>query len=93
MARDDVDYVALCRDGVFAQEIKPGSFAEALLRGPTPEWLTPLDSKMAITRCFACANRLRCAPACNDGAYALRDSKSDAALHRGDGCRLRSAVG
>ena len=45
IARAGADYIALCRNGVFAQELQHGSFAEALLRGPTPAWLTPLDSK------------------------------------------------
>lgn len=51
--RVGADYVALCRNGVFAQEIQPGSFAEALLRGKTPAWLTPLDSKDGDYALFA----------------------------------------
>ncbi|HWA23779.1 MAG TPA: hypothetical protein VG735_15400 [Caulobacterales bacterium] len=45
IARAGADYIALCRNGVFAQELQHGSFAEALLRGPIPAWLMPLDSR------------------------------------------------
>ncbi len=42
IARTGADYIAICRDGAFAQQIKSGSFAEALLKGGAPDWLKPL---------------------------------------------------
>jgi hypothetical protein len=44
IARDHVDYVAFCREGVFAAEAKPGSFGYGLLHGGQPGWLEPIKS-------------------------------------------------
>jgi hypothetical protein len=42
--RDSVDYVAMCRTGVFMRESGPGSFGAALLAGKPPVWLKPVES-------------------------------------------------
>jgi hypothetical protein len=45
VARDQADYVALCKKGIFAGEAEPGMLGHALAHGTPPPWLTPLDSE------------------------------------------------
>ena len=69
IARSGADYIALCRDGVFAQQIKSGSFAEALLKGGAPDWLKPLPSAKGDYTLFQVDHAALADP----GAFAQRE--------------------